>query len=94
MKQANISEPRRQRPAGGLAEAPLRHFDADDERLARYQPLHATRAELLARAGDLEAAADAYRQAIALTLNPAERAALQARAARYGCPTRPASPAG
>ncbi len=66
----------------------------DDERLARYQPLHATRAELLARAGDLEAAADAYRQAIELTLNPAERAALQARATRFGCPIPPPSTEG
>ena len=32
----------------------------DDGRLDRYQPLHATHAELLARAGDLSAAAAAY----------------------------------
>ena len=53
-----------------------------DERLERYQPLHAARAELLFRAGDTEAAADAYRTAIALTENAAERRALEARAAR------------
>jgi RNA polymerase sigma-70 factor (ECF subfamily) len=53
-----------------------------DERLERYQPLHAARAELLARSGDTDAAADAYRKAIALTENASERRALQARAAR------------
>ena len=53
-----------------------------DERLERYQPLHAARAELLARSGDVDAAADSYRKAIALTENASERRALQARAAR------------
>jgi RNA polymerase sigma-70 factor (ECF subfamily) len=56
-----------------------------DERLDRYQPLHATRAELLARSGDLDGAAHAYRRAIELTHNPAERRALAARAQRFGC---------
>jgi RNA polymerase sigma-70 factor (ECF subfamily) len=50
-----------------------------DERLERYQPLHATRAELLARAGDSDGAATAYRRAIELTQNTAEREALEAR---------------
>ena len=69
-------------PHVGLAIlAPL----ADDERLDRYQPLHATRAELLARCGDLVGAADSYRRAIELTNNSAERRALVARAARFGC---------
>ncbi len=54
----------------------------EDERLERYQPLHATRAELLARAGDAEAAAAAYRRAIELTQNAAEREALEARSRR------------
>ena len=54
-----------------------------DARLDRYQPLHATRAELLARSGDLDRAADAYRRAIELTHNPAERRALVARATRH-----------
>jgi RNA polymerase sigma-70 factor (ECF subfamily) len=53
-----------------------------DERLDRYQPLHATRAELLARAGDADGAAIAYRRAIELTRNAAERAALEARSRR------------
>jgi RNA polymerase sigma-70 factor (ECF subfamily) len=56
-----------------------------DNRLDGYQPLHATRAELLARAGDLDHAEDAYRRAIDLTHNPAERRALTARATRFGC---------
>ncbi len=53
-----------------------------DERLDRYQPLHATRAELLARAGDVDGAAIAYRRAIELTHNTAEREALVARSRR------------
>ncbi|UDY34688.1 RNA polymerase sigma factor [Dermatobacter hominis] len=60
-----------------------------DARLDRYQPLHATRAELLARAGDVDGATDAYRRAIDLTQNPAERRALVARAARFGCAVEP-----
>lgn len=63
-------------PQVGLAL--LAGLDADD-RLDRYQPLHATRAELLRRAGDTEGAAEAYRRAIELTHNAAERAALEAR---------------
>lgn len=54
----------------------------DDPRLERYQPLHATRAELLSRAGDVVGAAAAYERAIELTGNAAERAALERRAAR------------
>jgi RNA polymerase sigma-70 factor, ECF subfamily len=53
---------------------------ADDERLARYQPLHAARAELLARAG--EDAGAAYARAIELTDNDAEREALSRRRSR------------
>jgi RNA polymerase sigma-70 factor, ECF subfamily len=56
----------------------LATIDVDD-RLDRYQPFHATRAELLARAGDAESAAIAYRRAIELTQNAAERAGLEAR---------------
>ncbi len=50
-----------------------------DERLARYQPLHAARAELLARAGDRAGAESAYDDALALTDNQVERAALDRR---------------
>jgi RNA polymerase sigma-70 factor, ECF subfamily len=58
-------------PRAGLA---LLDAAAADERLARYQPLHAARAELLTRAG--EDADEAYARAIELTDNEAERAAL------------------
>jgi RNA polymerase sigma-70 factor (ECF subfamily) len=49
--------------------------------LDSYQPLHSTRADLLRRLGRSVEAADAYRQALALTTNPAERAFLLRRLA-------------
>jgi RNA polymerase sigma-70 factor (ECF subfamily) len=58
----------------------LAPLDAD-EWLARYQPLHAARAELLRRAGDITGARAAYTRALALTDNAPERAALERRAA-------------
>jgi len=68
-------------PARGLALlAPL----LTDPALARYQPLHATHAELLRRAG-LPAAA-AYETAIELTGNEVERAELRRRAVLPGGP--------
>jgi RNA polymerase sigma-70 factor, ECF subfamily len=63
-------------PRAGLA---LLEAAARDERLARYQPLHAARAELLTRAG--EDADEAHARAIELTGNEAERAALSRRRA-------------
>jgi RNA polymerase sigma-70 factor (ECF subfamily) len=51
-----------------------------DGRLEGYQPLHAARAELLRRAGDLQAARAAYDRAIALSANERERAELERRA--------------
>ena len=51
-----------------------------DGRLEGYQPLHAARAELLRRAGDLQAARTAYDRAIALSANERERAELERRA--------------
>jgi RNA polymerase sigma-70 factor (ECF subfamily) len=57
---------------------------AGDERLAQYQPLHAARAELLRRNGDVDGARAAYARAIALTANAPERAALERRAASLG----------
>jgi RNA polymerase sigma-70 factor (ECF subfamily) len=63
-------------PRAGLA---LLEAAAADERLARYQPLHTARAELLSRAG--EDADEAYARAIELTDNEAERAALSRRRA-------------
>jgi RNA polymerase sigma-70 factor (ECF subfamily) len=56
-------------PAAGLAA--LESVDA--ERVASYQPDHAARADLLARAGRPADAVDAYDEAIALTTNPVEQ---------------------
>jgi RNA polymerase sigma-70 factor (ECF subfamily) len=50
-----------------------------DPALERYQPLHATHAELLRRAGDPRGAAHAYERAIALSANEVERLELQRR---------------
>jgi RNA polymerase sigma-70 factor (ECF subfamily) len=70
--------------AVGFAEGPaagLAILDAlgTDARLARYQPLAAARADLLRRTGDAARADAAYAEAIALSGNAAERAALQRR---------------
>jgi len=51
----------------------------DDPVLDRYQPLHATRADLLRRAGDPDGAARAYRRAIELSTNTVERDELESR---------------
>jgi RNA polymerase sigma-70 factor (ECF subfamily) len=51
----------------------------DDPALERYQPLHATHAELLRQAGDVAAAAAAYERAIALSANAVERDELERR---------------
>ncbi len=56
----------------------------DDGRLAGYHYLPATKADLLRRRGDFGAAADAYRQALDLVSNDAERAFLRARLALVG----------
>ncbi len=63
-------------PAAGL-----RALDAvaQDARLAEYQPYWAARAELLARSGDGDAAAEAYQRAIGLEADPAVRHFLQQR---------------
>jgi RNA polymerase sigma-70 factor (ECF subfamily) len=45
----------------------------DDELVDTYQPFHAARADLLARAGRTAEAVAAYDRAIELTTNPAER---------------------
>jgi RNA polymerase sigma-70 factor (ECF subfamily) len=47
--------------------------------LERYQPLHATRADLLRQAGDPAGAARAYHRAIDLSTNSVERAELERR---------------
>jgi RNA polymerase sigma-70 factor, ECF subfamily len=45
----------------------------DDGALEAYQPMHATHADLLCRAGDRDGALAAYERAIALSGNPVER---------------------
>jgi RNA polymerase sigma-70 factor (ECF subfamily) len=60
-------------PAAGLTALAA----IDSEELDGYQPHHATRADLLARAGKHDEAVAAYDRAIALTTNPAERAFLE-----------------
>jgi RNA polymerase sigma-70 factor, ECF subfamily len=75
-----------QAAAIGFAEGPRAGLDQlgpllADPALQRYQPLHATHADLLRRAGDQAAAADAYRRAISLTQNAVERAELERRLA-------------
>jgi RNA polymerase sigma-70 factor, ECF subfamily len=50
-----------------------------DQTLESYQPLHATHAELLRRAGDVPGAASAYERAIELSANAVERAELERR---------------
>ena len=59
---------------------------AKAERLDEYQPFHATRADLLARAGRDADAADAYERALALTTNPVERDFLTAQRQRLRSP--------
>ena len=63
-------------PSAGVA---LLDALADDRRLADYQPYWAARAELLARAGEVGAAEEAYRRAIGLEADPAVRRFLQHR---------------
>lgn len=62
----------------GGAEQALREVDvlAADPRLAGYRYLPAVRADLLRRSGRLEEAGDAYREALSLTANGAERGLL------------------
>jgi RNA polymerase sigma-70 factor (ECF subfamily) len=65
--------------AGGLE---LLDRAAGDRRLAGYAPLHAARAELLRRAGDLAGADTAYAAAIAACANAVEREELARRRAQ------------
>jgi RNA polymerase sigma-70 factor (ECF subfamily) len=62
--------------------AALRLVDSLD--LPGYRYLHATRADLLRRLGDSRAASAAYRRALELTDDPAERRFLQRRLASLG----------
>jgi RNA polymerase sigma-70 factor, ECF subfamily len=70
--------------AVGLADGPAAGLNLLEpllEELADYQPAHAAHAELLSRAGDVEAAARAYERAIALSANAVERTELERRLA-------------
>jgi RNA polymerase sigma-70 factor (ECF subfamily) len=60
-------------PMAGLAAL----AEVDAEPLDAYQPYHAARADLLARAGRTVAAIAAYDRAISLSVNPTERAFLE-----------------
>ena len=60
-------------PMAGLASLEA----VDRETVASFQPYHAARADLLARAGLTHDAVAAYDAALALTTNPVERAFLQ-----------------
>ncbi|HEY8709373.1 MAG TPA: RNA polymerase subunit sigma-70, partial [Burkholderiaceae bacterium] len=61
---------------------------ANDARLADYQPYWAARAGLLARTGALEAADQAYAQAIGLEADPAVRRFLQQQREALGTQAR------
>ncbi len=70
----------------GLATTPAQGLSALDdlahaEEIARYQPYHAARADLLRRGGRTSEAVDAYTRAIALSSNDGERAYLRRRLA-------------
>ena len=72
--------------AVGMVEGPRAGLALLDEAgladaLQDYQPYHAARADLLRRAGDTDAARDAYGQALALSADSAERKFLEARRA-------------
>jgi RNA polymerase sigma-70 factor (ECF subfamily) len=62
---------------GPAAAVPL--VDALTAELDRYHLFHATRADLLRRLGREEDAAEAYRRALELATNPAERSFLRRR---------------
>jgi RNA polymerase sigma-70 factor (ECF subfamily) len=73
--------------AVGMSEGPARGLALIDElgisgELDRYHLFHAARADMLRRLGSFEAAADAYRRALALMANVVERAYLERRLAQ------------
>jgi len=73
-----VAEGRAHGPAAGLALLDAL-ADGDARRLADYLPYHAARADLLRRAGHVEAARDAYRSALALCRGESERRFLAGR---------------
>lgn len=64
---------------GAAVALPLLDEIADAEKMDRYQPYHAARADVLRRAGRIDEACAAYRRAIELTDNLAERGFLERR---------------
>ncbi|HEX7135842.1 MAG TPA: RNA polymerase subunit sigma-24, partial [Iamia sp.] len=66
-------------PSAGLA---VLDAVAEDERLAGHHRLHAVRAFLLERSGDLDAAHAAYREAVRRATSRVEQRHLEARAQR------------
>jgi RNA polymerase sigma-70 factor (ECF subfamily) len=75
--------------AVGMSEGPGRGLALIDElgatgELDRYHLFHAARADMLRRIGAFEAAAQAYRRALALMANGVERAYLERRLAEHG----------
>jgi RNA polymerase sigma factor (sigma-70 family) len=78
-------------PHAGLAALePLR----EDPALTGYLPLHATRGELLARSGDREEAAVAFRTALDLEAPEPVRRSLESRLRQIDSPTPPPPPPG
>ena len=75
------------------ARSGLDALDRIESQMTGYTPAVIARAELLQRAGDRSAAADAYREAISLTSNEAERGHLHRRLAtlNFGGPDLPAA---
>ena len=70
----------------GMSEGPERGLALIDElgtagELDRYHLFHAARADMLRRLGSFQAAAEAYRRALALMANGVERAYLERRLA-------------
>jgi RNA polymerase sigma-70 factor (ECF subfamily) len=67
----------------GMSEGPQRGLALIEalRSLDNYHLLHAARADLLRRLGSRQAAAEAYRRALALTANGVERAYLDRRLA-------------
>jgi RNA polymerase sigma-70 factor (ECF subfamily) len=73
-------------------DAGLHRLDEIDG-LERYHLFHSARADLLRRRGDVTAAADSYRIALELAVNPSERRYLQRRLAEVvGTPGAPGPP--
>jgi RNA polymerase sigma-70 factor, ECF subfamily len=79
MTQSAVVEVNRAVAMAWGAQAGLQMLLRRDSLADGYYPYHAARADLLRRANQREAAADAYERALALCGNSAERAYLQRR---------------